>query len=376
VAVTPGSASAEAAVAGATDVAAGPGFDCSHPSEIEAAICADPALSADDRRLAALYVAAKPGVLGTGSSQLTAQRRFLKDLQTGCGQGAWKIPYGPHSLRECVAQNYHDRLEALAIADLFTIHDIALRELATQDPETASIDEAIYQYATIQDPALRTSKVAAIIAPVFDQVRVHPAQVFNGQHIAPFVDVRLEDIATAADAASSDDGFSRFLYTASNWYVPAAGHPHGLVIPCAALIRRPGLLDAFGERFAPGVDCDVMLPSTPRLDALITAAGKAQPPCGGTIVQDTGAELQQLMIGIRLNLRDAWSGPDRISLGGSTMGEDGKGFRARHAGAVRDAVEEMTRYYVASFRTPPAMARAQAGQVVDLIVKSLFSLCE
>jgi uncharacterized protein len=102
---------------GSAGLATSPSFDCSHPSEIKAAICADPALSADDRRVAVLYAAAKPGALGTGSSQLNVQRRFLKDLQTNCARGAWKSHTGIHSLRDCIGQEYQSRLEALAIAD-------------------------------------------------------------------------------------------------------------------------------------------------------------------------------------------------------------------------------------------------------------------
>jgi hypothetical protein len=256
------------------------------------------------------------------------------------------------------------------------IHDTALADLTRQDPKSALIDEAIYQYATITDPASRTRRVASIIAPVFDQIRVHPAQVFNGRRMAPYVDFRLEKIATATDAAASDEGFSAFLYTASNWYIDRQTHPGGLTIPCAALVRSPGLLGAFGERFAPGSDCDATLPPTPRLDALVDAAFKAQPPCGGTIVKDTGAEFAQLMLRVRLNLRDTRFGPQKSASPGAEMDKDQQKFRNSHAQAVHNAIDEMTNYYVANFRMQPTAARAQAKQVVDLAVSGPFNLCE
>jgi uncharacterized protein len=47
-----------------------PSFSCSKPSALEKVICDDPGLSDADRRMAALYAAARRGALGDGGSQI------------------------------------------------------------------------------------------------------------------------------------------------------------------------------------------------------------------------------------------------------------------------------------------------------------------
>jgi hypothetical protein len=230
-----------------------------------------------------------------------------------------------------------------------------LAELTRRDPKSALIEDAIYQYATIKDPASRTRRVASIIAPVLHQIR----------GVVPSEAPHLKNIATATAAAASDDTFTDFLDAAWN----VGGY---LTIPCAALVRRPALLNAFGERFAPSDDCDATLPPTPRLDALIDAADRVQPPCDGTIVQDEGAIFDRLMIAIRLNIRDAWSEYS----GDLKIEKDEKRFRTSHADGLHGAVDEMTNYYVANFRMPSAAARSQAKQVVDLAADGPFGLCD
>ena len=340
----------------------GPSFRCPQTSEIEAAICGDPELAADDLRMRTLYEAAKSGALGRGSNQLAAQREWLTE-RADCGRGGWKkyAIIGQKNLRDCLAGKYQERLEALAIADLFTAHDAAIAEIRRDDSKAAQLYEAMYRYGVIDNSGERKNVVGTLIGPVFETLRIHPAQVGpDGSRIAASADTELEPFKTADAVASSDEGFSTFLRVASGWIMDER-----MVAPCGLLARRPGLLSGFDERWSPLLDCGDTLPATPRLDHLIQAAREATPPITGTIRIDMGASYEVLVTAVRLNLPTHWRGPKKswILDGSPPVAE--RRFRARHGADIAAATVEMTgllRAHLRPRRTPRPGPSAGGGE--------------
>jgi len=345
----------------------GPSFPCPQTGEIEAAICSDPALAADDRRMRTLYDAARPGALGRGSNQLAAQRKWLKE-RAGCGRDGWKQDaiIGVESLHDCIALQYGYRLEALAIADLFTAHDAAISELGRKQGHEAQVYQALYLYGTIADPPRRAKAVGALIAPIFAPLRVHPPQDDEGIQIPAMPEFEFEHIPTAEIAAATDDNFSAFLKVAAGWDI------HDMIIPCGFLARRPGVLFGFNERWSPRADCDDELPATPRFDRLANAAGRTAPFIDGTIRIDIGASYQVLDTAARLNLPAHWKGPAKSWILGEPQARIERRFRARHGRDIAAATAEMTLYYSRTFHLPPAAARVRARQVVSALISANF----
>jgi uncharacterized protein len=355
-------------VAWAAAQPSGPSFTCPGTSETEAAICADPDLAADDRRMQSLYSAAKPGALGNGSSQLAAQRKWLKERDKCNGDG-WKsyAILGVKDVRECVALSYSFRLEDLAIADLFVSHTAAMAELTRQTPKDAPIYEAIYQYATISDPTVRAKAVKPLVSPVFEATRVHPAQDVPGVgHVPESPEIRFNNIPTAEAAVASDKNFSAFLDVAFEW---AMDRDREGLLPCGALVRRPGLIAAMGERWDPYTDCDDTLPSTPAFDRLVDLAGRASPPCQGTIVIDIGATWQASVTSRRLNLPDQAS---RFFNHAGKMDLTEQRFRRKAKIQIEAANMEMAHYYAAYFNLTPSVADQKAIEMVNEGVSAAF----
>ncbi len=299
--------------------AAGPSFGCAAPSRVEQIICGDAALSAADRRMAALYQAAKAGTLNSGSNQLAAQRQWLKDRDTQCAAAAWK-QLGLPSAHDCVAGAYKDRLRALAVADLLATPELSLAELRAVAPKAEPYYEALLAYATIDDPAQRAKAVEARLAPLYAGM---------SREVRQGLDYVGKDATTAHGAASSDAGFAQLFDVAS------MEDNLDLIWPCAALIRRPGLVAGLGsiwggaiDSSVPSSDCEDALPSPPELSTLSKAAFAVQPPCEGTIRFSTGREYAMLEDAVRLRRRDVWQGK------GGDISPDEASFLHRHAALV------------------------------------------
>ncbi|MGC1305172.1 MAG: lysozyme inhibitor LprI family protein [Caulobacteraceae bacterium] len=358
----------EAASSQVPIVRSGPSFSCAAPSPIEAAICADASLSARDRTMAVLFAAARASVTGTGSSsQLAEQRKWLKERDETCGKAK--------SMTVCLRDRYRYRLYDLAVSTLFTAHDAAIAEFRRQNPDAAQIYQAIYQYATIPSAADRTRIVGSTIATAFEALRIHPEQDVPGiGQVAASPEPLFGGIATAQAAASSDKNFSNFLVVAHGWRFGRA-EPR-LVIPCAALVRRPGLIETLGARFDPETDCKVMAPATPDLDGLVAAAEQVQPDCDGTIRIDLAASYQRTLTAIRLNLSTEWDGPNKPTFNAENIDEGERKFRAQHRREIVASADEMAKYYAASFGLSPQAARSQGRDVVDIVISGAFDSCE
>jgi uncharacterized protein len=337
-----------------------PSFDCGKAGAgAEAVICADPTLSARDQTLSVLFAAVRVSAAGAGpSNELARQREWLATRNRDCAKVS--------APKACLATAYDDRLYELALAALFTSHDAAIAELTRQTPKDVPIYEAIYRYATIENRDARIKAVAPLIAPTFEATRVHPAQDFgNGAPMPARPEDRYQDIPTADVAAASDENFSAFIDVASEWTMDR----DRTRLPCGALVRRPGLMAALGERWTPSTDCEAMLPPTPVLDHLLDLAQEATPPCQGTIRIDLGYEFEAFMVAKRLNLGDD---QDRYT---AQAGPVERRFRSGAQAQVAAATEEMTHYYTAYFGLAPSAARISAAKTVKGAVSRAFA-CE
>jgi uncharacterized protein len=327
-----------------------PSFPCVSPNAVEAAICADPALAARDRTMAPLYAASRNGALGSASSpQQGAQKQWLKS-RTDCLK---------EDLRKCLTDMYDSRLNELAVAALFESKNVALAELARQDPKVAPLYEAIYFYATRDTQALRIKTVEPLIAPIFKALSDMPTSLF-------------ENVPNARTVAASDTAFALFLDVASV-------SDYRLTLPCAALVRRPGLIHALNSQYGGAIDgqlintdCASTLPSLPMVERLVEAATSVQEECRGSVRFSLGRDYGKTLVAIRLHRSDVWKARD---MGDGTQDPVGQ-FRLRHRARIVSATAELTQYYAKYFNLSKQVARADAVSAIKAIVAGAFNFCE
>lgn len=262
----------------AAPAAAQPSFDCTKAAgAVEKAICADPALSADDALMARLYAAARVSPFGEANSIPAEQRQWLRD-RTACAtpdRRTWA------SVGDCLAYYNRDRFLALAVAALFSRPDEALAALRKAEPGVAPIYEAILLWSSSEPGAEPKERIGALIAPLLENPQDPEAYRWGLDML------REEGLGTTDKVLQSDASFASFLqhlvpYMDSGTY--------GLPLPCAALLKRPGLLAAseplFGSSLDNGImrpDCDVVLAPMPRFEALTQSLSRNWPDCDGTI---------------------------------------------------------------------------------------------
>ncbi|WP_158601989.1 lysozyme inhibitor LprI family protein [Pararobbsia silviterrae] len=341
----------------------GPSFSCeSTNTSVEATICGDAALAERDRTMAILFAGSRKDVFGIGASRQTMrQRAWLKARNAQCARG--------HT-RACLIAMYDDRLRELAVAALFQTPDVALKELARQDPKSASLYEAIYRYSTIDDPVERANIVSKLIDPAFNELAGKPWAT------------PLRDIADSHEAASSDERFATFLDVASASDVV-------LTMPCAALLRRPGLIDALKPVYGSAMDshlirsdCQSMTSSLPVVDRLTEAVVAVQPSCPGTIRFSLGRAFDKTLVTIRLYGADVAT-TQRLDLDRKPEStddpaddEDVAHFVATHRALIREATDELTQYYADRFDETPARIKAEALDGISAIILGAYDLCE
>lgn len=357
----------------AAEVSSGPSFDCAKPSEIEAVICSDPSLAAADRRMTAFYNAAKTGALGTGSNQLEAQRDWLKERDKLCAKGAWKT-YSK-SLRACLAGEYDERLEALAIAALMVEPKESLDELGRFNSKAAPIYQAVYDYASINDPNRRASTVEAELTPIYATMDANTRQHLQSP---PY-----SGAATAHEAASSDANFAAFF--AIYGTLGYDGNGDDLVWPCAVLLKRPGLAVGLGSYFGgaidgriPGSDCEAEMPPTREVTALSDAAYAAQPNCEGTIRFSTGRDYAKLQDAVRLHRTEVWETRKPLALAKAEDALDPfeRIWRRKHEAQIDRAEAVLEAYYIQYFRVQPKAANRDAWRAIDKLIEGPFESCE
>jgi len=343
---------------------AGPSFSCAKPSEIEAAICGDAVLSADDRRMTAFYQTAKSGALGLGSNQLDAQREWLKTRDKGCAKGGWRANR-LKSLRDCIAGAYDDRLRALAVANLLATPRDSLAEIRRLNPKAAPTYEAVFDYATIDDPPRRAEAVEALLTPVYRAMDQN-----SKDHLVTAAGAAM----TAHDAARSDSAFTAFFV------VSGALENIDLTWPCAVLLKRPGLIGGLGSFFGgaidgavPGSDCDAAMPPVSEVTQLRENAVDVQPPCEGTIRFSLARDYEKLGDAVLLHRTDLWApradARDR-------PGPDETAFRRDHVIKITAAERVLAAYYGRYFGVASNMAARDAETAADAVVSGAFSLCD
>lgn len=340
--------------------AGGPSFSCQSASGLEDLICHDAGLSTADRRLAALYQAARGGAAGQGSNQLFAQRQWLKDRDARCSGEAWKQRLYK-TLRACLVDQYDERIKALAVADLISAPQLSLEALRAVASEGEPYYAALQAYATIDNPSERAKVVEARLAPLY--AKMSP-QVRNG------LDYVGKQALTARQAASSDAGFAQVFDIAS------MQGDLGLTWSCAALIKRPGLIVGLGAIWGgaidgrvPSSDCDEALPSPWEPGALSEAAFKVQPSCAGTIRFSTSRDHAMLEDAIRLRRSSVWQGKRRPISEGEAM------FRRKNAPLVDKTVSALTTYYMRYFPAGTTTPAADAKAATDALIASAFGYC-
>lgn len=330
---------------------------------INTMICNDATLAERERTMAALLAASRVDATGRSVSQQEAeQQEWIKRRDRQCSIG---------KMRECLLNSYDSRLKELAVSAIFQAPGAALAELNRQNPKTAALYEAIYRYATMEQGAQRANVVAKLIEPVFEEVHTKPW----GRP--------LSDVRDAHKAAMSDQNFSLFLDVASV-------HVDTLTLPCSAMIRRPGLIDALKAAYGGAIDgqlirsdCMIMTPPLEAVDRLTKAAGAKQPVCYGTIRFSLGREYVRLLVAVRLHRMDLLEAKvPHEGRSGQPATSDSKteqpsemSFVEHHLALIREATTQLTTYYSQNFDVPPYLAREQATLAVQAIVSGAHHLC-
>ncbi|WP_454725588.1 MULTISPECIES: hypothetical protein [Cupriavidus] len=320
---------------------------------IKATICGDPELAERERTMEILLAASRLDVSGRGVSQQQAlQQKWLREREKACSKG---------NIRQCVLGRYEWRLQELAVAALFRAPAPALAEMRRTTPDSASIYEAIYRYATIESDQERAEVVGQLIAPALTKIRSNPnSQIPTGDD-AP------------AELAKSDSGLSGFLQAASMV-------DHDLTLPCSAIARRPGLIDALdpyfggrGDSYLIRSDCLTMTPSMPAVEKLKRAAIAVQPECLGSIRFALEREFDKRYVAILLHRMDRLGGEqsDKNRIRHAKVAR----FIARHPSLANDATLRMATYYSHDFGIAPTRAKAEAARAVHVLVDQAHQLC-
>lgn len=259
--------------------AAAQSFDCAKArSAVDKAICADAAVAREDADMARLYAAAGSSAWGKGrSNQLPAQREWIGDRDT-CGHlhGKDATPVG-----RCLLSAYQQRNRDLAVALLFADRALALPVLRRVDPEGAGLYEAIALYVAREQGWDRA--VTALVTPYWTRLQSDESASYGRDIVA-------DTIRGPQDVVRSDEDFGAFAYIVSA-YFGGVGGTVGAPFPCAALVRRPGLLSAVTPRFGSTLDsfafytdCGSTQPPQPRFDAFLSSLTQVDPDCEkGTI---------------------------------------------------------------------------------------------
>jgi hypothetical protein len=105
--------------------------------------------------------------------------------------------------RTCIENHCKWNLGSLAPEALFADHTLAISALTRNLPETAPLYEAIYVYASANDPSERLSKLETILAQTLHDQKAKPSGL------------AFTKLNSVKDIASSDDAFTDFIGFAS-----------------------------------------------------------------------------------------------------------------------------------------------------------------
>ncbi len=255
-------------------LAAVPSFDCAlAKSVIEIEVCKDPVLAASDSLMAQLYFQAKTSAFRSGpSNQLSIQRAWVRDRQDCLTPE--KI--GFKTVQACLRSRYDGRNRELAVATVMSDPPIGLEVLPRLDPKAAPLYQAIRTY--VRSPADRKTLIR-LLTPYFTRMAADETQGYGQEILAD------EKILKAEDMLASDHGFATGLKVLAAYL-----DGNRLILPCEAVLDKPGLLATvepiFGsnlDNFIPATDCAATLPPLPRFEALVDQIYKGWPQCQGSI---------------------------------------------------------------------------------------------
>lgn len=265
-----------------------PSFACTAArTPTEQAICHDPRLAMADSRMARLYAAAQVSAFGSGTAnQRSDQLAWLRE-RAACDTPDPSI----HATREdCLLVRYRQRNRDLAIAALLTAPVLALATLRELDPQGAPLFAAIQTYADApaktdwSAPALapRRTEIITLLTPAFAALQGKEEQGYGRSILTDL------HVASPEDALRSEASFAAAIKVLST-YVDGGFTP-AVTMPCTAIVRHPGLIEAttaiYGstlDNFVPRTDCETALPPLPRLGTLLTRIHATWPRCEGTI---------------------------------------------------------------------------------------------
>jgi len=325
-----------------------PSFACKPTnSAVERMICADPQLAAQDRLMARLYSLARVSAFGRGpSNQAAVQRPWLRS-RNGCATSLSKKGFDSKFTADCLNGIYAERNEGLAIAILFSNPDGALPEIRRLDAKAAGMLEAIYLYA--RTPRLSVAdreRVIALLEPYAS--KTGDGEIDWG---APM----------PADAVKSDRAMADFIGIRSAFL--ETGTREALAFPCAAFVRKPGLLEAIGPHFGSNMDnfvvqsdCEEMLPPLPKFSSLVSKRIDGMTDCGGGTIRfayyrsfNTAVLAARLAAGSQLRNKPVKPFPRRRNVTSADTSA---------------AVGELAAYYVRYGRASEAQARPLARQMI------------
>jgi hypothetical protein len=337
-----------ALTSGAHAAPTSPSFACKPSnSTVERMICADPQLAAHDRLMARLYVLARVSAFGRGpSNQAAVQRRWLRS-RDGCATSLSKKGFDSKFTADCLNGIYAERNEGLAIAILFGNPDIALPEIRRLDTKAAGMLEAIYLYA--RSPRLSVADRERVIA------LLEPYASKTGDGEVDWGEPR------PADAVKSDSAMGDFIGIGSAFL--DTGTREAAAFPCAAFIRKPGLLEATGPHFGSNMDnfviqsdCEETLPPLPKFSSLVRKRMDGMTDCGGGTIRfayyrsfNNAALAARLATGTQLRNKPVNPFPRRRNVSSADTSA---------------AVAELAAYYVRYRRANEAQARPLARQMI------------
>jgi hypothetical protein len=181
----------------------------------------------------------------------------------------------------------------------------------------------------------------------------------------------LQDFANAKSATASDKAFATFLdvVSVSNY---------DMTLPCAAIVHRPGLIQALGAIYGGAIDgsliqsdCQSTLPPTPKFDSLLAAVGSAQSGCEGTIRFSIGRSYQMTLVKLRLHRFDDLPKATQETRQYPVSLQ----FQKDHATQIQAAQEEIAHYYSAHFSVSEKAAGDDAATAINVVTGSAFDLC-
>lgn len=333
----------------------------------------------------ALYGIARVSVTGEApSGEIKIQRQWLSDTQKNCLGKKEPLP--------CISAAYDDRNDELAVEALFGAHGDAmgqLRSLPSGSAETpnpsvadknmiadrrkaADLYEAIYQYAKASSTASRITNVVPLIAPLFRAIKGQPWDTpISGQR-------------SPEDALASDETFAAFLAVASVSIGSA-----DIVLPCAALVRRPGLIGLLKSYYGGAIDghlagttCATATTAIPAFDALSTAAMEAQTVCRGTIRFSLFRTTERVLTAARLHridvLRSDVFSPEHPAAASNLAvpTPEAEDFMSRHRSLMHEAQQELSAYYSSAFHVFPGNAQVDAKLAIARAMQAIYGGCE